>query len=97
MSSDATAALADDVAAAVRAVEGVADLHAGVLGEVGTYLPGRRVPGIRLVDDAACEIHVTVLFGHRLDAVVAAVREAVRPLVAGAVHVVVEDVVSRSA
>ena len=38
----------DAIARAVTDVEGVADLHGGVLGEVATYLPGRRVPGIRL-------------------------------------------------
>ena len=41
---------ADVVAAAVRSVPGVAGLHAGMFGEVGTYLPGRRVAGIRIVD-----------------------------------------------
>ena len=41
----------DLLAAAVRAVPGVAALHPGMFGEVGTYLPGRRVPGIRTVGD----------------------------------------------
>ncbi|NYD21599.1 Asp23/Gls24 family envelope stress response protein [Kineococcus aurantiacus] len=57
--------LADDVAAAVRAVPGVARLHAGALGELGTYLPGRRVPGVRVGDDvlagrAPLEVHVVL-------------------------------------
>ena len=92
MSSDDAGPLVDRIAAAVLAADGVGDLHAGVLGEVGTYLPGRRVPGIRL-DGEACEVHVTALFGARLADVVEAVRSAVRPLVSGPVHVVVEDVV----
>jgi hypothetical protein len=53
---------ADRVAAAVRAVPGVADLHPGMFGEVGTYLPGRRVPGIR-IDDGAVQVHICVVFG----------------------------------
>lgn len=96
MSSDDPGALADDIAAAVEAVEGVGELHAGVLGEIGTYLPGRRVAGVRLLDDG-CEVHVTVLFGIPLAEVVDRVRSAVGALVPGAVHVVVEDVVRRSA
>ncbi len=38
-------ALVDRVAAAALSVPGVHDLHGGVLGEVATYLPGRRVGG----------------------------------------------------
>ena len=53
---------ADVVAAAVRAVPGVADLHAGMFGEVGTYLPGRRVSGVRL-GEADTDIHVSIVFG----------------------------------
>ena len=57
MSSDADAGvtpseLSEQVAAAVLSVPGVHDLHGGVLGEVATYLPGRRVNGIRLLDGA---------------------------------------------
>ncbi|WP_369054246.1 Asp23/Gls24 family envelope stress response protein [Kineococcus terrestris] len=44
--------LADDLAGAVLAVPGVVRLHAGALGEVATYLPGRRVTGVRLPDAA---------------------------------------------
>ena len=47
--------LADDLAAVVRAVPGVSALHPGALGEIGTYLPGRRVAGIRLRDEAFTE------------------------------------------
>lgn len=55
--------LADELAAAVLAVPGVARLHAGALGEVGTYLPGRRVAGIRLADPdrpGPTEVHVVL-------------------------------------
>ncbi|NAZ75284.1 hypothetical protein GTQ99_07580 [Kineococcus sp. T13] len=61
------ALLADDLARAALAVPGVARLHGGALGEVGTYLPGRRVAGVRLTGDLAgeagdalVELHVVV-------------------------------------
>ena len=41
----------DAVAAAVRSCPGVDDLDGGPLGGVATYLPGRRVPGIRIGAD----------------------------------------------
>lgn len=90
MSSDL---LVDSVAEAVRSADGVADLHGGTLGEVGTYLPGRRVLGLRLTDDV-CEIHVAVERGRPVREVAALVRETVRPLVPGhRIDIVIEDVV----
>lgn len=88
---------ADTVAAAVLAVEGVAGLHAGMFGEVGTYLPGRRVPGVRIADDVT-EVHVTLFFGAPVRETAARIRSAVAPLVAsGRVDVMVEDVVAPAA
>jgi len=52
-------AVAERIAAAVAAVPGVARLHGGEFGEIATYLPGRRVAGIRLTADR-CEVHVVV-------------------------------------
>ena len=49
--------LAEQVAEAVRTVPGVHDLYGGLLGEVATYLPGRRVVGVRLTDEA-CAVHI---------------------------------------
>ncbi|CAN5338141.1 hypothetical protein BH11ACT6_BH11ACT6_00130 [soil metagenome] len=84
--------LVDEIASAVTAVAGVADLHGGMFGEAATYLPGRRVPGIRLNDEDT-EIHVSLLFGYHVRDTAEAVRDAVAQLVAGPVHVTVEDVV----
>ncbi|MGB7508300.1 MAG: hypothetical protein WA965_23035, partial [Mycobacterium sp.] len=67
---------ADTVAAIVRAVPGVAELHSGMFGEVGTYLPGRRVPGIRIGDDTI-DVHITVWQGAAVRDTAAAVRAAV--------------------
>ncbi len=87
---------ADVVAAAVRAVPGVAALHSGMFGEVGTYLPGRRVPGIRITD-AGTDVHVSLFFGAPVRAVAEQIRRVVGGLVPGPVHVTVEDVLPTSA
>lgn len=82
---------ADRIAAAVLAVPGVAGLHAGMFGEIGTYLPGRRVAGIRL-DDNRSEVHVSVLFGAPVLSTAALIRRTVTALTTGPVDVTVEDV-----
>ena len=84
---------ADRIAAAVRAVPGVADLHPGMFGEVGTYLPGRRVPGVRITDTTV-EVHITVFFDAPVRDTAAAVRSVVAAQLPGAaVNITVEDVV----
>lgn len=83
--------VADLVAAATRLVPGVSDLHPGAFGEVATYLPGRRVIGVR-VADALTEVHVVVTMGAPVLATAEAIRAVVQPLVATEVHVFVEDV-----
>ncbi len=75
---------ADVIAAAVSGV-------GGLFGEAATYLPGRRVTGVRLSDDGV-EVHVTVSYGRSVHAVADAVRTAVASLVTGSVDVIVEDV-----
>lgn len=84
--------LADLVAAAVLSVPGVAGLHTGSFGEVATYLPGRRVNGVRLREDAT-EVHVTLLYGTPVLDTAEKIRSAVAPLVAGGVEVSIEDIV----
>jgi len=83
--------LVDVLAQVVRAVPGVHDLHGGAFGEVATYLPGRRVPGIRLNDDG-CDLHIVTVGVQPIAETVLGVRAAVRPLVAGRVDITVEDV-----
>lgn len=90
-----TGTTADDVAQSVLAVPGVAALHGGMFGEVGTYLPGRRVLGVRLRDDST-DVHVSVLLGYPVRQIADQVRRAVGQVVPGPVHVVVEDVVERA-
>jgi uncharacterized alkaline shock family protein YloU len=84
--------LADSIAEAVLAVPGVAALHPGMFGEVGTYLPGRRVTGVRITDDKV-DVHVTVHEGVDVRRTAAAVRDAVvRVTPAPTVDVTVEDI-----
>lgn len=84
--------LADRVAAAVLSVPGVAGLHGGAFGEVATYLPGRRVAGVRLGDELAA-VHVSVVYGVPVSETAEAVRAAVAPLLTTPVDVSVEDIV----
>ena len=56
---DAVPTTADEIAAVALAVPDVTRLHAGRFGEVATYLPGRRVTGVKIGDDLI-EVHVVV-------------------------------------
>ncbi|WP_410667959.1 hypothetical protein [Amycolatopsis sp. cmx-4-68] len=67
---------ADRIAAAVRALAPVAGLHSGRFGEIATYLPGRRVPGVRIRDD-----EITVGVTGRYPATVTQIGDAVRAAV----------------
>jgi uncharacterized alkaline shock family protein YloU len=84
------------LAAAVLAVPGVAALHAGTFGEVASYLPGRRVVGVRC-NDGQVEVHIVVLWGVPVAATADAVRSAVAALGARTVDVTVQDVVDPAA
>ena len=81
----------DVVAAVVAACPGVARLSAGPVGEVATYLPGRRVAGVRVRPDAV-EVHVVGWYGPAAAEIAGQVRVAVRT-VAGPlpVDVVIDD------
>jgi hypothetical protein len=74
---------AERVAHAAEGVPTVARLSAGSLGvEVATYLPGRRVRGVRITDDHV-EVHVVARWPAVLPEVADDVRAAVTPLAAG--------------
>ena len=80
------------IAAAVRGCPGVAGLSAGQFGEVASYLPGRRVNGVRITEDGV-ETHVVLWYGIPVDEAVVQIRSAVRAVApeAAAVDVVVAD------
>ena len=79
-SSDTTGTISPDaVVERAAACGSVARVSSGAVGEVATYLPGRRVPGVRLAG-GRIEIHVVARWGVRVADVAADVRAAVRPL-----------------
>jgi hypothetical protein len=82
----------DAVAAVVEALPVVRSLSGGRFGEVATYLPGRRVQGVRVRGDSV-EVHVVAGPGVPLPVVGATVRGAVVPLAGGrSVDVHVDDI-----
>ncbi len=84
---------ADAVAALVRTCPAVVRLTSGPFG-AATYLPGRRVDGVRTTDDAV-ELHVAVPLGVTAAEVARQVRAALADRVGGRrVDVVVEDVLT---
>lgn len=87
---------ADVVAAAVLAVPGVTALHAGGFGEVATYLPGRRVTGVRLGEQDV-EVHVVLELGAPILDVAHRIRERVSEIVRRPVQVFVEDLAAAPA
>lgn len=84
--------ISEVLAEAVLATPGVAGLHGGMFGEAATYLPGKRVSGIRIGDDGV-EVHVSVASGSPIRDTADAIRTVVASLFSGPVHVTVEDVV----
>lgn len=81
----------DAIAAAVLACSTVAGLSGGIAGEVATYLPGRRVTGLR-IDDTTVTVHVVGRYGPTMTEISNQVTRAVTPLAGGrTVGVVIED------
>ncbi|MFD6882339.1 hypothetical protein [Rhodococcus sp. NPDC060084] len=83
--------VADLVAEIVTGVAGVAGLNSGPFGSVATYLPGRRIPGIRLGPEG-CAVHITAEYPADLSALADTVRALVEAVVGPPVHVTIEDV-----
>lgn len=76
------AALADVISQRVLDHPAVAHLDGGPFGTVASYLPGRRVVGVRVdEEDGAVDLAVVLWVGHPLQPVVAALRRAVREVV----------------
>lgn len=73
---------AEAVAAAAASCPGVARLSRGMGTEVATYLPDRRVHGVRMRDEAV-DVHVVAEVGVVLPELASRIRSAVAPLVEG--------------
>ncbi len=85
---------ADAVAAAALACPEVVSLSGGQFGEVATYLPGRRVAGVRVTTDRV-DVHVVARYGVPLHQIADRVRRTVAPAVAGLpVDVTFDDITS---
>jgi hypothetical protein len=89
------AALAERVAAAVTAHPAVAGLHGGPYGAVATWLPGRKLVGVRIgVGDEPVEVAVVLHSDRPIPDVVRALRREVSGLCGGAaVDITVSDIV----
>jgi hypothetical protein len=82
----------DAVAAAVRACAGVAELDGGRFGEVASYLPGRKVPGV-VVSDRRVLVQVRSRWGIPAPELAALITTVLAPLIRGyPVDVVVADI-----
>ncbi|MCW2718676.1 MAG: hypothetical protein QOG20_4101 [Pseudonocardiales bacterium] len=86
--------LAEQVAAVVTAHPAVAGLHGGIYGAVATYLPGRRLTGVRIGEgDEPVEVAVVLRLGHPIPGVVSALRREVSAMCGGAaVDITVADI-----
>jgi hypothetical protein len=68
------------VAAAVLACPAVARLSSGTIGEIASYLPGRRLLGVRFADDEVA-VHVVARYGPTVAEIARQVRLAVHGVV----------------
>ncbi|MEP6599809.1 MAG: Asp23/Gls24 family envelope stress response protein [Actinomycetota bacterium] len=83
----------DVVASTVRSCPGVADLDAGRLGSVVSYLPGRQLAGISVAADHIT-VQVRAIWGTPLPELARGIRDALAELVGGRrVDVAVSDIV----
>lgn len=73
---------AETIACVVRGLPGVAALDGGGLVQVATYLPGRRIDGVRVGEDRVM-VSLTARLGVHLPGLAERVRAAVAPLAAG--------------
>lgn len=83
--------VAEAVADAALAIPGVAELHGGPFGEVGTYLPGKRITGV-VLDESSCAVNISVAYPANVLAVAQAVRAAVEQVIDLPITITVGDV-----
>ena len=82
----------DAVVAAALSCPTVAGMSSGKAAEIATYLPGRRVRGVRITQGEV-ELRVIARWGPFIPGIAEEVRSAVRPLVDGAqVSVYIDDI-----
>ena len=86
--------LAERVAAAVAAHPAVAALHGGIYNDIATYLPGRKLVGVRIGEgDEPVEVAVVLRADRPIPEVVRSLRREVSLLCGGAaVDITVTDI-----
>jgi hypothetical protein len=57
----------DGLAETLLASPHISALSEGVFGTVASYLPGRRIPGLRVLPDGRLEVHVVMAWGSTVD------------------------------
>lgn len=82
-----------EVAEQVLAHPSVARLHGGRFGEIASYLPGDKVVGVRLPEDAPAEIGVALRMDRPLRETAEELRAQLSELLDGPVNIVIADVV----
>lgn len=88
--ADSSTSPAETIADAALCVPGVAELHGGQFGEVGTYLPNKRIVGV-VVNESSCAVHISVKYPANVVAVAQQVRRAVEQVVDVPVTIIVGD------
>ncbi len=88
--------LAEALAAAVRAHPAVADLDGGPFGAIASYLPGRRVVGVRVGEaDEPVEVSVVARLGTPLPQLATELREVITAVTGSRViNLTINDVVT---
>jgi hypothetical protein len=81
----------DELAAALVASPHVSGLSEGPFGTVASYLPGRRIPGLRVLPDDRVDVHVVMGWGSTVDDVEASVLNEFDDA-SELAHLVIEDV-----
>ncbi|MGP4017403.1 hypothetical protein [Saccharopolyspora sp. 5N708] len=86
---------ASELADRVLAHPSVVRLHGGQFGEIASYLPGRKVVGVRLPDEGAVEVAVVLRLDRSLPEVVAELRSRLAEVLGAVpVDITVADVIT---
>jgi hypothetical protein len=84
----------DDIEAAVLRCAGVASLGSGTIGELATYLPGRRVPGIRVTPELV-ELEICAAWGPPAKLIASQIWEALATVVTDRpIEILITDIAS---
>jgi hypothetical protein len=87
----------DDLAERLLASPHIVRLSGGPMGTVATYLPGRRIPGLRVGDDDRIEIHVVMAPSSTVDDIEAGVIRALDDASSlGSLHIDDIDIVTET-